>query len=221
MPIDALKGAARTSIRCRPIAETPSASTLRYYEANAATYAATTLAMDTSARLSRFVSLLPAGGRILDAGCGAGRDLRQFRLAGLQALGLDLSPSLAEIARQRSGCEVVVGNLLAPPALLPFDGVWAMASLLHVERHLIGDALASLSSLMKQGAFLFCSVKKGAGETTDVMGRFFTLYEEAQWAAHLRQAGFEILEMTDEPPSENSAVGSVAPGWIASVARLP
>lgn len=195
------------------------ASTLRYYEANARDYAAATSRIDTSERISQFIALLPPVARVLDVGCGAGRDLSQFLSSGVQAVGLDLSPNLAEIARRQSGCEVIVGDLLAPPRMTPFDGVWAMASLLHIERARIGEALASLASMLKPGGALFASVKRGTGEVVDDTGRWFTLYDEAQWASNLREASFDIVEITGEPPVDGSATGTVAPGWISSLAR--
>ncbi len=54
-------------------------------------------------------------GRVLDFGSGLGHWLAAARAAGLEAEGLDVSPSLAEEARARSGCPVFVGPLEAAP----------------------------------------------------------------------------------------------------------
>lgn len=197
------------------------AATLRYYEAHSAAYAAATDPIDTSGRLGEFSSLLPRGGRVLDAGCGGGRDLLQLRRAGLRPVGLDLSPALAKIARARSGCEVVVGDLRAP-GLEPgsFDGVWAMASLLHLDRAQVDDALLALVGLLRDGGVMFTSVKRGTGETSDDTGRWFTLYDEGEWAARLVRAGLQVIDTIGEPQSDGTATGSVAPEWISSLARL-
>ncbi len=56
-----------------------------------------------------------ARGRVLDFGSGLGHWLEAARAAGLDAEGLDVSPSLAEEARARSGCPVFVGPLEAAP----------------------------------------------------------------------------------------------------------
>ncbi|MGN7998010.1 class I SAM-dependent methyltransferase [Sphingomonas sp. 22176] len=194
-------------------------STLRYYDSSAADYAALTAKIDTSERVEQFLALLPPMARILDAGCGAGRDLVQFRARGMTAVGLDLSPKLAEFARQHSGCEVVVGDLADPPALGRFDGIWAMASLLHIDRPRIGVALDALRAMLHPGGVLFSSVKRGRGEVVDATGRWFTLYDEDLWSTQLAGAGFDILEITGEPPVTGTATGTVAPGWISSMAR--
>jgi SAM-dependent methyltransferase len=56
-----------------------------------------------------------ARGRVLDFGSGLGHWLEAARAAGLEAEGLDVSPSLAEEARRRSGCPVFIGPLEAAP----------------------------------------------------------------------------------------------------------
>ena len=71
--------------------------------------------------------------RILDFGCGPGRDLAAFRSLGHEAIGLEGSPPLAAMAREHGGCEVWEQDFLA--LNLPagrFDGIFANASLFHV-----------------------------------------------------------------------------------------
>src|SRR5690349_16796973 len=68
--------------------------------------------------------------RILDFGCGPGRDLAAFRALGHEAIGLEGSPRLATMAREHSGCVVWQQDFLA--LKLParaFDGIFANASL--------------------------------------------------------------------------------------------
>jgi len=219
LSIDAHPGAKPARRGRREAAADRLASTMQYYEANASAYAAATARIDVSERIGQFVEMLPRGARVLDAGCGAGRDLLYFRNAGLEAVGLDLSASLGAIARKVSGCEVYVGDLASPPPMAAFDGIWAMASLLHTEREAVGDALAALSSLLQPGGLIFSSVKRGTGEIVDDTGRWFTLYDEAQWVRRLRDADLEIIEITGEPPADGAATGSVTPGWISSLAR--
>lgn len=102
--------------------------TIRYYDAHAAAYAATTMAIDTSVQLDRFGSLLPPNAKVLDAGCGSGRDLARLARLGFHPVGLDLSAGLAAIARQTSGCEVMVGDLRElHMSDCSFEGVWGSA----------------------------------------------------------------------------------------------
>ena len=194
--------------------------TIRYYDAHAAAYAATTMAIDTSVQLDRFGSLLPPNAKVLDAGCGSGRDLARLARLGFHPVGLDLSAGLAAIARQTSGCEVMVGDLRElHMSDCSFEGVWAMASLLHLARDELPDVLSSLANSLKPGGILFASVKRGAGEVEDDTGRSFTLYNEAEWAERLRDAGLDVIEVVGEPADPDPRPGTVAPGWISSLAR--
>src|ERR1700730_5369318 len=60
------------------------------------------------AELDRLV--LPAGARVLDAGCGSGRTLQDLSVYG-EVSGIELSPLAAELARQRELGEVRVGRV--------------------------------------------------------------------------------------------------------------
>lgn len=196
------------------------ASTADYYEKHADEYASATMAIDTSDPIVRFASFLPTGARVLDAGCGAGRDLLALQAAGLRVEGLDISPALAAIARKRSGLRVTIGDLQDPPfPQASFDGLWAMASLLHFEPDEIVGVLGSLQCILRPGGFFFASVKRGAGQVRDNDGRWFTLYDEVIWGDLVESADFDIIEIVGEPPSADNATGSVSPGWVTSLAR--
>jgi SAM-dependent methyltransferase len=196
------------------------ASTSAFYDEHADAYAATTMALHVADRIARFARELPAGGRVLDAGCGSGRDLVALRAAGFDPVGLDLSPRLARLAEAHSGAPVKVGDLRSPPFDdSSFEGIWAMASLLHIEREEVTGSLRNLGQLLAPGGVLFASVKRGEGRVRDKDGRWFTLHDEDGWARHLKAAGFDIVELVGEP-AHRSATGTVAPGWISSIARL-
>ena len=62
---------------------------------------------------------LPAGARILDAGCATGRYALALEAHGYRATGVDRSPDLLAVARRR-GARVVAGDLVA----LPVRGVY-------------------------------------------------------------------------------------------------
>ena len=85
--------------------------------------------------------------RILDFGCGPGRDLAAFRALGHEAIGLEGSPRFAAMAREHSGCVVWEQDFLA--LKLPagrFDGIFANASLFHVPRQELPRVLSELSN---------------------------------------------------------------------------
>lgn len=196
-------------------------ATRTFYEREAESYATKTASLKPSGHLASFVSLLPRNARVLDAGCGAGRDLAAFARAGVEAFGLDRSLRLSTIARLGTGRPVVTGDLRAPPFdPATFDGVWAMASLLHLEPEEVVPTLRSLSRLLRPQGLLFASVKRGVGPARDADGRWFTLHDELSWTRNLEAAGLQVLEVVGEPP-ETGGTSTVSPGWLASLSRRP
>lgn len=77
--------------------------TIDYYNKNADEYAQSTINLDTSDLHKEFTKGIPAGGKILDAGCGSGRDLIAFKNLGFNVQGMDASKELVEIAKNNSG----------------------------------------------------------------------------------------------------------------------
>lgn len=65
---------------------------------------------------------LPAGVRALDAGCGTGRYAVELERRGYRVTGVDRSPDLAVVARQRSG-RIVLADLAALPLRRVYGGI--------------------------------------------------------------------------------------------------
>ncbi|MFN8023170.1 MAG: class I SAM-dependent methyltransferase [Acidimicrobiales bacterium] len=152
-----------------------------------------------AAEVDRFVRSLPAGGRVLDAGCGPGRDLARFAAAGLVAVGLELNPVFAERARRHA--TVVHGDLRDVARLLAgerFDGVWADASLVHLERDAAARAMHDLVALLVPGGRLFVSVRSTGddGWVDEPDGRrWYSVWSAAESAHELDAAGCTIDEV--------------------------
>ena len=154
--------------------------------------------------------------RILDFGCGPGRDLMAFRALGHQPIGLDGSPPLAAMAREHSGCEVWEQDFLAldlPPA--HFDGVFANASLFHVPSRELPRVLRELHATLKPDGVLFASNPRGRNEEGWNGGRYGTYHDLASWRAFLAAAGFSELEHYYRPPG----LPREQQPWLASVWR--
>jgi SAM-dependent methyltransferase len=191
-------------------------STIDFYELNARHYAELTWSADLSELRSRFLEQLPSGARILDGGCGAGRDLRAFREAGFVAEGIEPAPTLAHIAREFSGCPVRVAKIEELEDRAAFDGVWACASLLHLRRADLPRALDHIWRALRESGLLFLSVQKGTGEIVAADGRFYCLYQEDELLTMVRRAGFDprsVWKSGDALPNRSSI------RWINILAR--
>jgi SAM-dependent methyltransferase len=99
---------------------------------------------------------LPAQARILDAGCGSGRNMVDLAHHG-SVTGVELSPTSVQLARDRDAGEVLEGSVLD----MPFDeGSFDLSVSLDVIEHLEDDigALRELRRVTKQGAPLLVTV---------------------------------------------------------------
>ena len=133
--------------------------TLAYYNENADKFILGTLNVDMMTIQKKFISYIPKGGKILDLGCGSGRDSLFFKQLGYNVTAVDGS---AEMCRQaENNIEQPVINLTFDklPYEAEFDGVWACASLLHVPSSDIQDVLVKIERALKKGGYFYFSVK--------------------------------------------------------------
>lgn len=160
-----------------------------------------------SALATALLARLPVAPRLLDLGCGPGRDMAWLEGAGASVVGLDLSPGMLRHARTIVQGRLVEGDMRALPfAAASFDGVWCMASLLHVPKADAGSVLAEVHRVLVDGGLVAVSVKHGAGERWEAgpagwPERFFARYTANELRALLGAAGFEpeAVEEADGP----------------------
>ena len=169
--------------------------TIDYYNANAEQYYQSTVDVDFEQLRKKFVSYLPERARIIDIGCGSGRDVKAFCDMGYQAIGLDASEKLARIARKQLGIEVIVADMATWIADEPFDGIWCCASLLHLNESDAELFFDNLQHNLKSGGILFLSVKEGIQTGFDEKGRFMQNYTEAELREKIKRAGLGIIKM--------------------------
>ena len=163
-------------------------------------------------RPARFASLLPPAARILDLGCGPGRDLRLFSDAGHTAIGVELNPHFVAMARHHG--EVVeadirrIGELFAPRS---FSGVWAQASLVHLSGEDIELLLLDLAMILEPAGRLYACVPS-FGETgwwDEPDGRrWYTVWPRNSFVRAVETAGFAVDDVTAGPYVE---VWAIAP----------
>lgn len=168
--------------------ETHDPQTLAFYDREAAAYAGRRLPK-ASQRLSDFLAALPAGGAVLDLGCGGGQDSEVMLARGFEVTSLDESAGLARIAQARLGRPVRVQLFEDLEDVDAFDGVWANASLLHVPTLALPLVLGRARRALKPGGLFHASYKAGEGGGRDTMGRYFNFPSEAELRAAYGQAG--------------------------------
>jgi SAM-dependent methyltransferase len=139
-------------------------STIAYYDEHADEFYADTVGAEMGGFYDAFLPLLPVGGRILDAGCGSGRDSRAFLERGYAVTAFDASAALGSRAARLLSRPVLQLTFQEMAFAEEFDGVWACASLLHVPRAELDGVLARLARALVPGGAAFLSFKYGDGE---------------------------------------------------------
>ncbi|MGR2856591.1 class I SAM-dependent methyltransferase [Erwinia sp. 1181_3] len=148
-----------------------------YYQQHAERFFTETVTVDMSALYQPFVAHLKPGARILDAGCGSGRDARAFHEMGYDVEAFDASDELVELARQHSGLPVEQKRFEDVTDVERYDGIWCCASLLHVPLAELPEVLARLARALKPDGVWYLSFKYGSGER-EKDGRVFTDMDE-------------------------------------------
>lgn len=150
--------------------------TLDFYAREAEAYAARHA---VSEELAPFLALVPAGGRILELGCGGGRDSEAMLAAGYDATPTDGSPELARQAEKRLGRQVEVLLFEDIDFVDEFEGVWANACLLHVPKPSLPAIFEKIRRALRAGGVVYASFKTGGAETVDRFGRYYNYPDEA------------------------------------------
>lgn len=147
--------------------------TLTYYNQNAHQFTQATLSVDFAAMQQRFLDKLPAGGLILDFGCGSGRDTKAFIDKGFQAEAIDGSEELCKIASEYTGISVRQMLFQELNELEKYDGIWACSSILHMKRQELPDVIEKMVRALKVHGIIYTSFKYGTFEG-ERNGRYFT-----------------------------------------------
>jgi SAM-dependent methyltransferase len=151
--------------------------TILYYDEHATEYVQRTLDVDLSHLYDRFLTHIPPGGHILDAGSGSGRDTLYFLDKGYEVTAFDASEELATLSSEITGQNTLHLRFQEIDFRNAFDGIWANASLLHVPPCEIDDVIARLCRALKAGGVLFASFKRGKEDYTEG-DRYFNCYTE-------------------------------------------
>ena len=149
-----------------------------YYETNAKRYAQATFSADMTEQYKRFLPLLGERARILDVGSGSGRDACYFQNYGYRVTALEPSKNLCREIRKVFSGEIACSDIQSYLPDQRFDGIWACASLLHLQEKEIYHFFEKIDLYLNDNGIVYLSGKNGipTGETAD--GRYFLEFTE-------------------------------------------
>lgn len=152
-------------------------STLDYYNSKAKDFVSGTVDIVFTEIQDIFLECVPIGGKILDFGCGSGRDTKYFLSKGYNVDAIDGSEKLCKIASEYTGVQVKQMLFEKLDVVEEYDGIWACASILHVEKKQLTDIMKKIAIATKTDGVVYASFKYGEFEGVR-NGRFFTYLTE-------------------------------------------
>lgn len=115
--------------------------------------------------LKQFLALLPPSPKVLDLGCGAGYESMRLKRLGAAVTGVDFSEVPIRIAREKNPdirFEIQDFRYLNP-SLGRFDGITAVASLIHIPDNELDLVFGSMKSVLTENGFAMIIVVEGQG----------------------------------------------------------
>lgn len=179
--------------------------TINTYDKIARHYAEYSFPRLSQYQLMQFSSLLLTGNKVLDVGCGSGRDTQFLRDEGHEVIGIDASSGMIEEAKRLVGGDFRLMDMKK----LDFsensiDGLWCCASLLHQPKNNLSSTLREFHRVLKNGGVAYIALKEGIGEmvirTPNALNepRFFAFYSQEEIAKALKIEGFNIISSESE-----------------------
>lgn len=206
------------------------ADTIKWYDQNSEQYSQSTKTTYSLEAIDKFVSLLPHDAKVLDAGCASGRDSAILVEKGLNVVGVDLSIGLVNVAKREHPNIIFIhcSFLELPFEKDEFDGVWAHASLVHLETDSeVRKALKEFNRVLKKDGILHLLVKAQTGkEKTAIIkdslskhDRFFQYFTVSEIEELITESGYKKIYIEQYRETDKNPKGRPEVEWIWLLAR--
>lgn len=189
---------------------------INYYDENTKKYIKRTFNVNMTLLADEFLSYIGEQGRLLDLGCGSGRDAIYFKEKGYDVYAMDGSKAMVDHVRGLLGGRVEWATFEDYQTTLTFDGIWACASLLHVSEEDMPKIVRKYRDLLNPEGIFFMSFKKGKEDYT-YEGRSFICYEENRLRQMIEKVGGLEVLMIKETPS--AKVDCEEEYWISALCK--
>ena len=148
-------------------------ASINYYDENSRAFVVDTAQVDMGQLYEPFLSCVPEGGRILDLGCGSGRDTKYFMDQSYDVVAIDASEKMVEATKRLTNANVLQLRFDQINFENEFDGIWACASLLHVPETALKNILELCLQALRPTGVIYASFKYGSAQRFE-RGRLFT-----------------------------------------------
>ncbi|QXM06449.1 class I SAM-dependent methyltransferase [Crassaminicella indica] len=190
--------------------------TKNYYNKNARIFIENTIKADMTKIYQKFEKYLKKGDRILDLGCGSGRDSLYFMNKGYDVLAVDYSEELVKSASKLLNKEVIILDMREMDFYEEFDAIWACASILHINREDINNVIRNCERALKNGGIFYLSFKYGDKEEWR-NERFFNYYNETSFKRLIDQ--FPYLNIIETWKTKDVRKGREDEFWLNMIIK--
>ncbi len=190
--------------------------TLEYYNQNDEAFINGTLNVDFSETQEKFLSYLKPGNKILDFGCGSGRDTKYFLEKGFKVRAIDGSKKMCEFASQFTGIDVSQLDFLDFDEKNQYNGIWACSSILHLNSEELLYVLKNISASLKSDGIFYTSFKYGTFEG-ERNGRFFNDMNETKFSELLKK--ISSLKLMENWVTEDVRTGHKNEKWLNVICK--
>jgi len=184
------------------------AQTLDVYDGKIDDYLRLTQAPPSKSLLA-FIKAIPAGGRVLDLGCGPGLAAAEMARHDCDVEAIDGSTEMVAAASKHPGVTARQATFDDLPSQATYHGIYANFSLLHAKRTNFNRHIQACYAALHPGGILHLAMKLGTGEKRDELGRFYTYYTAEELKNILTQAGFTLTFQRNG--QEKGLAGDVEP----------
>jgi len=168
--------------------------TIDFYNKNAENYCSKTIGIDLTQIYEKFLKYIPKQGAILDLGCGSGRDSLYFLNNGFDVTSMDASIEMVKLSSKLINQKTIHCKIEDIDFKDKFDGIWACASLLHINKNATVDVYNKLLSALKIDGILYASYKYGTNAMVKE-GRYFNNYDENSFSEMIKNIkSLELIE---------------------------
>ncbi len=170
-----------------------------FYQNQAHAYFDQTFGVDPSSFLLPLVRHLFPGARILDVGCGAGRDMLWLENRGYSCVGLDCSPALAELARRHTGLPVMEADFETIDFYeMDMDALLLVGALVHVPHERFQMLFSRILKALKPQGHVLLTMKQGQGTHVRSDGRVFYLWSKDDLLRVVEDCSLNCIEYFEQ-----------------------
>lgn len=175
-------------------------NTLLYYQNNSLSLVDRYESADVSEVQQLLLQTFHTNGKLLEIGCGSGRDASFMIKNNYNVFAIDGSENMIREAKKNH--PNLSNNLLH--RVLPneltfdekFDGIYSIATLMHLTKNDVDETISKIYNLLKGNGFFLMSVSLFRDDVDkngfDEKGRFFLILTKNEWLSICRNAGFKI-----------------------------